>query len=80
MQRDHGPRSSAALNYGEAKSGADLTILVLGAAWLAYIGTAVSVASSGPRPFGPAFGILFLLSVVVIAVPVTWPVLEHSWR
>ncbi|PPG30586.1 hypothetical protein [Pseudoclavibacter sp. RFBB5] len=80
MEADSDPHSTTALHYGEAKSVADLTILALGATWLAYIGTAISVASSDPRPFGRTFGMLCLLSVVVIAVPVAWPFLEHSWR
>ncbi|MBS3179596.1 MULTISPECIES: hypothetical protein [unclassified Pseudoclavibacter] len=80
MEADSDPHSTTALHYGEAKSVADLTILFLGTTWLAYIGTAVSVASSDPRPFGRTFGMLFLLSVVAIAVPVAWPFLEHSWR
>lgn len=80
MEGDSDPRSTSALHYNEAKSVADLTILVLGAARLADIGTAVSVASSGPRPFGRTFGMLVLLSVIVIVVPVVWPILDHSWR
>lgn len=80
MERDSDPRSTSALHYGEARAVADLTILALGAAWLAYIGAAVSVASIGPRSFGRTFGMLVLLSVIVIVVPIGWPLLDLAMR
>lgn len=80
METDRDPRSSAALNYGEAKSMTDLTILALGVAWIAYLGAAVSFASIGPRAFGRTFGMLVLLSVIVIVVPVGWPLLDLAVR